>query len=341
LFFEDLSAFIAVAERGSFSRAAVELCIAQSALSKRVRRLEQRTGAVLLERRARGVVLTPVGEAFLQRALALVEEANYLERHLSSAIQVPAGKVSIALPRRSAGLIAPRIVERCRLEIPRVRLNLLEGTAANVHGWMVRGEADVALTYNADLGAGFRVLPFMSERLVLFSSPGLALQHFGIEGPPRVCAVQDLSRVPLILPRKPDVVRVLVERLAAGHGFKPNVVFEADGLSTIRGMVEYGQGMALLSLSTSWNYSVEQGRLVAIPVSSPLVSWKLHLAHSLRSEGGAAVSRVFEIVRREAIALRECPTFPARRRRAWPIFRLARGTASWRPAARPRVSLPS
>ncbi|MDX3907283.1 MAG: LysR family transcriptional regulator [Pigmentiphaga sp.] len=314
MFFEDLSAFIAVAERGSFSRAAVELCIAQSALSKRVRRLEQRTGAALLERRARGVVLTPVGQVFLQRALALVDEANYLERHLSSAIQTPAGEVSIALPRRSAGLIAPRIVERCRLEIPRVRLQLLEGTAANVHGWMVRGEADVGLTYNPDLGTGFRVLPFMSERLVLFSSPGLAHQHFGLDGPPRACAVQDLARLPLILPRKPDVVRVLVERLAAGHGFRPNIVFEADGLSTIRGMVEYGQGMALLSLSTSWNYSVEQGRLVSVPFSSPSVSWKLHLAHSLKADGSAAVSRVFDIVRREAISLLDAGAWPCAER---------------------------
>src|SRR5690606_36263009 len=156
----------------------------------------------------------PVGEAFLQRALALVDEANYLERHLSSAIQVPAGELSGAFPRRSAGLMATRIVERCRLEVPRMRLNQLEGTATNVHGWMVRGEADVGLTYNADLGTGFRVLPFMSERLVLFSSPGLAHQHFGLEGPPRVCSVHDLARLPLTLPRKPDVIRVLVERLA-------------------------------------------------------------------------------------------------------------------------------
>lgn len=107
---------------------------------------------------------------------------------------------------------------------------------------------------------------------------------------------------------------MLVERLAAGHGFRPNIVFEADGLSTIRGMVEYGQGMALLSLSTSWNYSVEQGRLVSIPFSSPLVSWKLHLAHSLRAEGSAAVSRVFDIVRREAMALLDAGAWPCAER---------------------------
>src|SRR5690606_33409466 len=64
LIFEDLRAFVVVVQHGSFAKAAADLCIAQSALSKRVQRIEHRMGAALLERRARGVALTEAGHAF-------------------------------------------------------------------------------------------------------------------------------------------------------------------------------------------------------------------------------------------------------------------------------------
>lgn len=96
-----------MARHGSFSQAALDLCIAQSALSKRVQRLEHRMGAKLFERRARGVALTPAGQAFLVRAQRLVSEMDDLERDLSSFVQTPSGPVRIALPRHTSGLLAP------------------------------------------------------------------------------------------------------------------------------------------------------------------------------------------------------------------------------------------
>jgi len=116
--------------------------VAQSALSKRVQRLEQSVGSALLERRARGVMLTDAGHAFLARAERLVDDLADLSRNLSSVVHMPAGEVRIALPQRTAGLLAPPVIERCLRELPLVNLHVLEGTASNVHGWVMRGEAD-------------------------------------------------------------------------------------------------------------------------------------------------------------------------------------------------------
>lgn len=314
MIFEDLRAFVVVARHGSFAQAAAELCIAQSALSKRVQRLEHRMGTALFERRARGVALTPSGHTFLSRAQRLVTEVGEMERDLSSFAQTPSGEVRIALPQRTSGLLAPPVLERCRAELPLVKLEVLEGTPSNVHGWLMRGEADIAMTYNADLGTGYATRPCFVEPLLLFAAPPLAAEHFGAQ--PEALSIAELAKVPLILPHKPHPIRVLVDRLMARNGLRAQFSYETDGNTTIRGMVERGMGATLFSLGTTWTYAVETGRLVALAFSSPLVNWKMYLASTRREAGALAVSRVREIVEQELDRLLERGAWPTARRLA-------------------------
>lgn len=311
--FEDLRAFVTVARHGSFARAAADLCIAQSALSKRVQRLEHRMGAALLERHVRGVALTEAGHAFLARAQRVVDDVSDMERNLSTIAQTPSGQVRVALPQRTAGILGPPLIERARRELPLVDLQVLEGTPSNVHGWLIRGEADVAMSYNPDIGSSFAVRPCLVEPLMLFASAGQAAHQFQ-KPVPANCSIADLGVLPLILPRKPNIVRVLVDRLCAGHGVRPNVVYEVDGTSTMRGMVERGMGVAIFGLSTTWSYSVESGLLLAIPFASPLMNWKLYFVRSRRSEAAVAVHRVHDLVEQEVAALFDRGAWPNARR---------------------------
>lgn len=313
MIFEDLRAFVVVARHGSFAQAAADLCVAQSALSKRVQRLERRMGAPLFNRNARGVTLTQVGHAFLAHAQRLVDEVAGMERNLSAFSQLPSGEVRIALPQRTCGLLAPAVIERCRNELPLVALQVLEGTPPNVHGWLMRGEADIAMTYNADLGTGFSVKPFLVEPLFLFGATKSVVSQFG-GVMPETCSLAELARLPLILPHKPHVVRVLIDRLCAGQGIRPNIVYEADGTTTIRGMVERGMGVTPFSLSTSWSYAVESGQLACVPFSSPLVNWKMYLACTRRETGAVAIHRVLQIVQQELELLLTSGAWPHAKR---------------------------
>jgi LysR family nitrogen assimilation transcriptional regulator len=311
--FEDLRAFVVVSRNGSFAQAAAELCVAQSALSKRVQRLERRMGTALFDRHARGVVLTLAGHTFLVRAQRLVDEVGEIERDLSSFAQTPAGAVRLALPQRTSGLLAPPVVERCRTELPLVQLEVLEGTPSNVHGWLMRGEADIAMTYHADLGSGYTVRPCFLEPLLLFVSPRMIAQFFG-GAVPKACTIADLAAVPLILPHKPHPIRVLVDRLTARSGLRPNITYETDGATTVRSLVERGLGATLFSPGSSWSYAVETGHLIAVPFTSPLVNWKMYLASSLREAGALAVTRVLEIVQQELDGLIDRGAWPTARR---------------------------
>lgn len=292
---DDIQAFVAVARRGSFSLAAVDLCLVQSALSKRVQRLESRMGVPLLERHARGVTLTASGVAFLSRAEMLVRDVEELERNLSIYSQKPSGLVRLAFPQRTCGLAAPTLIERVGFELPLVQLEILEGTPTDVHNWLMEAKADIAITYNRELGSSFTVKPFATEPLFLFCSQKQAEVCFP-GGIPASCSISSLKGIPLILPRKPHPLRVLIERTAVGHDFRPNICHEIDGPTTTRGMAMRGMGCTLFTLSGAWKDVVHSKQLIAIPFLSPAISWTLHVASANKAIESPAVNSVLRIL---------------------------------------------
>ena len=129
MIFEDLSAFVAVAKLRSFSKAAAQLRIAQSSLSKRVQRLEHKFGVDLLTRHGRGVALTEAGAILIRRGERLIEELEAVERDVCSQMAVPTGEVRIALPPATGHFLAPLIIEQCKSNFPMIRPLIREGTA--------------------------------------------------------------------------------------------------------------------------------------------------------------------------------------------------------------------
>lgn len=308
MIFEDIKAFVAVAEQHSFSQAANYLCVAQSALSKRVQRLEARIGTPLLERHARGVTLSDYGHAFLPKARQLVEALEHLEKDLTSTDLSPAGEVTLALPQRTAGFVVPRVIARCAHAFPRIKIHVLEGTPSNVHGWTMRGEADIAITYSCDAINARNFQPILTEPLFLFLTTALARQYFA--GIPDEIRISDLEKVDLILPRRPNPIRVLVDKLAVNHNLKVHIGFECDGTSALRGMLEHGMGATIFGLNSTWSYLVEKGELLALPFASPLVNWKMYLVRNRSDMDSLAINKVYQVVHEELAQLLAAGAWP-------------------------------
>lgn len=303
MFFEDIQSFVAVVRSGSFNKAAFNMCVAQSALSKRVKRLETRMGSVLLERHARGVSLTETGQVFLERAERIVDEVASMEANLASLADEPSGTVRVALPPRTSGFVGPRLFARKLSELPKVQLEILEGSPASIHSWFSNGEADIGLAYNDELGPGFQVDPVLTEPLYLFCKRTLLNQIFEGQIPTKL-SIQDLCRVPLIIPRRPHILRVMIDRLSALNNVRPNVLFETDGPAMTRGMIERGLGGTVFSVGTwSWIDLPEHSHVAAIPFKSPLVCWNLYLVKSKTADNLLALNRVRSILIQEIDAL--------------------------------------
>lgn len=299
MIFEDIQAFVNVARYGGFGRAANSMSIAQSALSKRVKRLEQRVGKQLIERSPRGIELSEAGVTLLKESQDLVEKIEDLERNISSYVLTPTGRVRVAMPLRTCAQVAPGLLRRCREELPLVSLEINEGTPGDVHSMMASGNSDLALLYhNGDYGFDFDVLPLMSEPLYLIMPKSMAESNPDLNP----CKIQDLAQIPLILPPRPSSLRALVERLCQGHGTRPNIIYEVAGTNTIRALVAGGMGATIFSQSV-WSSITEAELLCRIPFSSPMMSWKLL---RVRRRGNAeliAVNRVSSIIEEEFVKL--------------------------------------
>ena len=96
----ELRYFRAIAECGTFSRAAAQLNVAQPALSRQVKKLEHELGVELLRRTSRGVVPTEAGQALLQRTTMLEQEVDAARRYVSSMADKVTGALSVASNRR-------------------------------------------------------------------------------------------------------------------------------------------------------------------------------------------------------------------------------------------------
>lgn len=140
-----LECFCAVARAGSFTKAAADLGIAQPSLSEQITKLEHSLGAALFERLNRRTELTPLGEAILGKAQALLEDAAALRDHFDSAREGVRGPLRVgAIPTILPYFLAPRLREFTE-RFPDIDLHVREGTTAELVEQVLEGVIDVAV----------------------------------------------------------------------------------------------------------------------------------------------------------------------------------------------------
>lgn len=166
----DLRLFVAIAASGNLTKAAEGFPIALAAASARIKALEESVGARLLERSSRGVSLTPAGEVFLNRALAILketaslrEELTHLKRGAGGVIRLNANTNAIEefLPDLLAGFLALH---------PQVDIELHEHTSQEIVASVDSGEADLGIIAGPVSTRGLEAFPFRSDRMVAITS---------------------------------------------------------------------------------------------------------------------------------------------------------------------------
>ena len=137
--------FVAVAERGGFAAAASTLNIAQSALSRHVKELEDELGGALLERGARGVSVTESGKVLLARGRWLLGTIDDIKAEVRTENREPSGTVRIGAPPSLGDILYPPLAQAFVKQFPRVRLELSEGLTESASERLLRGELDLAI----------------------------------------------------------------------------------------------------------------------------------------------------------------------------------------------------
>ncbi len=162
-----LEYFCALARSGSFTRAADDLGISQPSLSEQIAKLEQGLGAPLFERLSRRIELTPLGEAILGKAQALVEDAAALSEQFERAREGVRGPLRVgAIPTILPYFLAP-ILRNFIDTYPDVDLHVREGMTSELVEQVLEGLIDVALVSLPVEGAGIVMKELFRDPLYL------------------------------------------------------------------------------------------------------------------------------------------------------------------------------
>lgn len=265
----DLHAFRAVAELGSFRKAADEIHLSQSAFSRRIEKLERALGVRLLERTTRRVELTAVGREFARTGRTFLDDLDRALLGIRGVAATRMGEVTIACVPSTVYYFLSRMLKQYHEHYPRVRVRILDASANAVLGHVTSGEADFGLDFigmqEPDLD--FKLL--LEERFVVACPQDHPLARR------RQVTWSDLAPWDFITVDKTSGNRLLLDQALANVKERPRAVYEAQHVTTLLGLVEARLGIAVVPALAMPGPS--HPLLASVPIVKPIVTRRVGL----------------------------------------------------------------
>ena len=254
--------FLAIAELGSLTRAALFLDTNQSLLSRQLNALERECGARLFNRTGRGVALSDVGQRIFPEVKTLLAAAEQLQQDIRGEAREPAGRVVIGSIPSITNPIAGHLFQRVRTRLPSNHQKKLEGSIGQVDDMMADARIDIAILYRygKSLSPNEQALATVDSYLIGPVGDRLTSDE---EVP-----FSALDGLPFILPGAPNGLRNALDAIAKQERITLEAAIEADSLPLMRsGVAEAGLYTVLPIHAVSAD--VKQGRLQAAKIVSP------------------------------------------------------------------------
>jgi LysR family nitrogen assimilation transcriptional regulator len=301
--------FVRIVDLGSLSKAAVDLYVAQPALSKQIAALEGELKTSLLVRSPRGVAPTEAGLAFYRQAQSILRQLARVPDEVRSAAASPTGAVAVGMPFSASNILAPALVAAVRERLPGIRLAITQEGSGQLEGLLAGGRLDLSLLYERA-----RPSPQIDERPLLTEELFFVTRAPASRGD---ITLADAARHRYILPGPLNSTRQVAEQAFARVGLPLEIAAEVDVPWTTKAMVAAGLGATILSRSALYPERAEDG-LVARRIVRPTLSRALNLCTRRGETPGRAGTLVAEILADVARALMDRGEWrgavPARRR---------------------------
>jgi LysR family transcriptional regulator, nitrogen assimilation regulatory protein len=291
---KQLEYFVRVAELGSFTRAAIALDVAQPALSRQVRLLEVELRQNLLTRNGRGAAPTEAGKLLLEHGRGILHQVERAREDLGRLRGGLAGRVAVGLPTSVARVLTVPLTRAFRDAMPDAKLSISEGLSASLQEGLATGRLDVVALYNAHASRELDVTPLVEEELLLVRARPQGLHE---DPPPGPVDLKDVAAMPLVIPSRPNAIRMHIESAMADIGCKPNVALEIDGVTAILDLVLDGAGCAILSRNALLN-SPRPSAYTAQRIGVPPLRIQLSLATSLQRPATPVQKATLDLIKR-------------------------------------------
>lgn len=262
-----LKAFVSVAEQGSFRKAAQHLNLTSTAVSRRVQKLEDSLGVLLISRTTRQVTLTRLGVEFLQRSQELLGSLEGLLGDARNRGRYGENRVAVACLPTVAVHFMPAILQTFARAHPDVAITLMDKSATQILDAVRNEEADFGLTFLGSEHPDLRSQLLYSEPMVAWGRPELLGERISITW-------RELTAFRLIAIGRLSGTRRLIDEALAAHDVSVEFLYELEHLHTAMSLAQGGLGIAVLPQISA---QPDMHGLIGVPVSEPAISRSIGL----------------------------------------------------------------
>ena len=282
--------YLQVVSSGSFSGASSILHVAQPALSRQVRALEEEMGVQLLHRTGRGIAVTEAGRALFELGSSLVEQADVLHNTMLKYRSTLAGTATVGLTPTVGKVLAVPLARKVRELHPMVNLRVAEGFSGTMLEWLRTGRLDAAVLYDDPQLTGLHGHPVAREHLCVIAPANGAGRPSGTP-----IDFRQMAEHPLVVSMPHHGLRRIVDAAAAQAGVRLNISYEFDSLTAQIEAVRQDLGWAILPEIAVRDLLVS-GELLAWPLRNPSLSRLLVIATAAQREEAMATREISDLL---------------------------------------------
>ena len=266
-----LKYFVATAELGQISQAAIQLTISQSAVTSAIKELEDSLGTQLFLRTPSGVTLTDTGRRFLNHAYTILSSVDEAMRipNLESTLS---GTLAIAASYTVLGYFLPHHVLRLNTLYPRLTIHLHELNRESIEEGLIAGRYDMAVLLTSNVSNPALVLEpvIHSVRRLWVGAHHPLLRHESV-------TFAEVAREPFVMLTVDEAGQTAL-RYWNETPYRPNVILRTSSVEAVRSMVANGSGVAILSDMVYRPWSLEGRRIETIVLRDPVPPMSVGLA---------------------------------------------------------------
>ncbi|MFT5572500.1 MAG: LysR family carnitine catabolism transcriptional activator [Cryomorphaceae bacterium] len=283
-------AFSAVAQTGSFAAAAVQLHLSQPALSIAIKNLEQALGGKLLARTTRSVSLTPEGKAFFPVARRLLSDWEQSMQDVRNHFALLRGKLELAAMPTYATNLLPQILAKFHKQYPDINVTVHDVIAESVVEMIRQERCELGITFAPSDASDLSFEPLFKDRFIAI----LPVNHPLLKK--KLLRWIDLLAHPHISLQRPAGTRALIDKALAENNLVLTPSFETHQLISVGRMVREGLGLSVVP-STS-RVQMEEMGLQCRSISSPVITHQLGILTRRPQELSAAALAIKALIQK-------------------------------------------
>jgi DNA-binding transcriptional LysR family regulator len=235
-----LRTFVAVAELGTVSRAALRLRISQPALSRQISELEQEFSLRLFDRVGRRLMLTAVGEQVLDDCRRVLGEVGSLGGRLELLRRGSSGVLRVAAPPQTIESVLSRFLPKYSERFPDVQVRLTEALGHEQLLLLERGEVHLGIRHDQGTDPRFEGRALQADEVLAACVPSLQLGGAGM------IDIGRLAPYPLLLLDSGYSVRKMFDAACYLAEIEPKILLESRAPHTLLALAEAGLGVAII-----------------------------------------------------------------------------------------------